>query len=142
MIKSPTPTQSISAVTARLIEIILKMPFEQRIRLLSELSSDLSGEQPGIDRKHPRKNFFMDVVFLANDHIHSGFIQNISTGGIFVECRKDVLKRLEPDQPIILTFDHPDKKIHVKITGKITRIDESGFGVNFDDLLQGLSGAL
>ncbi|MBC2716284.1 MAG: PilZ domain-containing protein [Desulfobacteraceae bacterium] len=125
---------SISAVTAKLIDIILKMPFDQRRRLLSDLT-----ETQGINsRKHDRKDYLMNVQYMANDQLYNGFINNISSGGLFIECPQDTIQRLNSGQPVTLTFDHPDKKIHIKITGEIARIENSGFAVSFDDLLQGL----
>lgn len=134
MTRSFKNKNSISAVTARLIDIILKMPYEQRCRLLSDLS-----KARGVNsRKHERKDYLMNVQFLVGGHAYGGFIKNISSGGVFVECRQHMMQRLNPGQPVTLTFDHPDKKIHIKITGEIVRTDEAGFGVSFDDFLKGL----
>jgi len=91
---------SISAVTAKIIDIILKMPFEHRRRLLDDLS-----ESQGINsRKHNRKECLMDVQYAANDRIFNGFINNISSHGAFIECPKETLKKLSFGQPVTLTI--------------------------------------
>ncbi len=133
MSRSYKNENSISAVTAKIIDIILKMPFDQRRRLLSDLT-----ETQGINsRKHDRKDYLMNVQYMVNDQLYNGFIKNISSGGVYIQCPQDTMQRLNTGQPVTLTFDHPDKKIHIKITGEITRISDSGFGVSFDDFLQG-----
>lgn len=126
---------SISAVTAKIIDIILKMPFEHRCRLLDDLN-----ESQGINsRKHNRKKCLMDVQYAANDRIFNGFINNISSQGAFIECPKETLKKLSFGQPVTLTFNHPDQTKPVKATGEVARLADSGFGISFDDFLQGIA---
>jgi hypothetical protein len=128
---------SISAVTAKIIDIILKMPFEHRRRLLEDLN-----ESQGINsRKHNRKECLMDVQYAANDRIFNGFINNISSQGAFIECPKETLKKLSFGQPVTLTFNHPDQTKPVKATGEVARLADSGFGISFDDFLQGIAAA-
>ncbi|MDA3894537.1 MAG: PilZ domain-containing protein [Desulfobacteraceae bacterium] len=124
---------SISAVTTKIIGIILKMPFDQRRRLMANLIETKGANS----RKHDRKDYLMNVQYMANGHACNGFINNISSGGLFVECPQDTLQKLSTGKPVTLTFDHPDEKIHIKITGEIARITDSGFGVSFDDFLKG-----
>jgi len=123
---------SISAVTAKIIGIILKMPFERRRRLLSVLSKT----QDINSRKYARKDCLMNVQYLANGQLYNGFINNISPRGAFIECSKNTLQKLSFTQPVTLTFDHPDKAIHIKTTGEIARITNSGFGITLDNFLQ------
>jgi len=128
---------SISAVTAKIIDIVLKMPFEHRRRLLDYLS-----ESQGINsRKHNRKECIMDVQYAANERIFNGFINNISSRGAFIECPKETLKKLSFGQPVTLTFNHPDQTKPVKATGAVARVADSGFGISFDNFLQGIEAA-
>ncbi len=121
-------------VIARLMDIIIQMPIDQRRHLLFDLT-----KAQGINsRKYNRKDYLMDVHCVANNHLYKGIINNISSKGVFIECSPDTLNRLNIDQSVTMAFEHPDKKIHIKITGKIARIEDSGFGVGFDELLQGL----
>lgn len=123
--------ESISAVTAKIINIILKMSFEQRRRLLFELS-----KFQGINtRKHDRRDCLMNVQYLVNGKLFSGFILNISTGGVFIECPRDVLQKMTDGLPVTLTFDSPDKITPIKTYGQIQRIADSGVGIRFNNEL-------
>ena len=122
---------SITGVTAELMDFIPMMSIDQKRRLLS----DLAKTQSINSRTHARKDYLINVHYMVNHQLYNGFIKNISSGGAFVEHPRNTMQRLNTGQPVTLTFDHPDKKIPIKITGKITRIEDSGFGVNFDDLL-------
>ncbi|MEZ4549678.1 MAG: PilZ domain-containing protein [Desulfobacterales bacterium] len=123
--------KSIAAVTAKIIDIILKMPFEQRCRLLD----DLERIQSLNTRKHERKSCLMNVQYLVGGKLFNGFINNISAGGVFIECPKHVLEKLESGLPVTLTFEFPDQNTHHKTTGQIQRISDSGMGVSFNGLL-------
>jgi len=128
---------SISAVTAKIIGIVLKMPFENRRRLLDDLS-----KSQGMDsRMHNRKECLMDVQYAANDRIFNGFINNISSRGAFIECPKKTLQKLSFGQPVTLTFNHPDQPKPIKATGEVARVADFGFGISFDDFLQGIEAA-
>ena len=68
---------SISAVTARIIEIVLAMPLDERRTLLKYLEEKhIAGR-----RKYPRKIYFMEVNFATSGRASGGFIQNISSDG-------------------------------------------------------------
>jgi len=120
---------SISAVTARIIEIVLAMPVDERRTLLKYLEEKhIAGR-----RKYPRKTYFMEVNFATPDRAASGFIQNISSDGMFVETK-------EPHaigQHITLSFRLPNSPEHIKIGGQIVRVAPQGIGVklgtNLDD---------
>ena len=128
---------SVSAVTAKIIDIILKMPFEHRRRLLNDLK-----ESQGINsRKHNRKECLMNVQYAANDRVFNGFINNISPKGAFIECPQETLAKLSFGQPVTLTFDHPDQTKHFKTTGEVARIADSGFGISFNNFLPGIDAA-
>ena len=75
---------NISVVTARLFEIILDMPFQDRRTLLKELEAKHSQGR----RKYARKPYFMPVDFATPNRAFSGFIQNISSGGLLIETRE------------------------------------------------------
>ena len=134
MIISPKNKNTISSVTAQIFDIILKMSFEDRRKLLK----DLMAKQDEAGRKFYRKNYLMSVEYAVHGDLYNGFINNISSGGVFIECPPDTLKRLSMGDSITLTFNHPDKKLHIKITGEIARVVDNGFGVSFDKLLHDL----
>ena len=120
---------NISAVTARIIEIVLAMPVDERRTLLKYLEEKhIAGR-----RKYSRKTYFMEVNFATPDSASSGYIQNISSDGLFVETKEP----LSVGQHIILSFRLPSSKEHIKINGEIVRISPQGIGVklgmNLDD---------
>lgn len=78
-------------------------------------------------RKHARKPFFMAVDYVTKDRTYKDFIQNISTGGVFIETRMP----LYAGQKLAMSFPLPNCKKHVKITGKIVRTNVQGIGVKF-----------
>ena len=112
---------NISAVTARIIEIVLAMPVDERRTLLKYLEEKhITGR-----RKYPRRTYFMEVSFATPDRASSGYIQNISTDGLFVETK-------EPHsvgQHLTLSFRLPNSKEHIKINGEIVRVSPQGIGV-------------
>jgi len=78
-------------------------------------------------RKHARKPFFMVVDYATKGRTYKDFIQNISSGGVFIETRMP----LYAGQKLAMSFPLPNCKKHVKITGKIVRTNVQGIGVKF-----------
>ena len=119
----PPKELNISAVTARIIEIVLAMPVDERRTLLKYLEQEhISGR-----RKYPRKTYFMEVIFATPDRVISGYIKNISSDGMFVETREP----FSVGQLVTLTFKLPNSLEHIKINGEIVRVSSNGFGVKF-----------
>lgn len=119
----PPKELNISALTARIIEIVLAMPIEERRTLLRYLEEEhISGR-----RKYPRKAYFMEVNFATPDRVISGYIRNISSDGMFVETREP----FSIGQHVTLTFKLPNSMAHVKVNGEIVRVSSEGFGVKF-----------
>jgi len=122
----------LSMVTAKIYGIIQKMTLEERQSLLTELERHQKGGASAIRRKHPRKNYLVQVDYRVGDRVFNGMAINLSAVGMFIETPRNLLPRFSRGNQIILTFTHPERKEHVKITGEIARIDESGIGVRFD----------
>jgi Tfp pilus assembly protein PilZ len=125
---------NISAVTARIIEIVLAMPLDERRTLLKYLEDKhIAGR-----RKYSRKTYFMEVDFATPDRVSRGYIQNISSDGLFVETRES----LSVGQRITLSFKLPNSKEHIKISGEIVRVSSQGIGVKLSINLDntGISG--
>ena len=123
---------NISIVTSRLLDLILKMPFDERRALLKELEQKYAtGKRDAI-----RKNYFMDVEFASGGRLFKGFIQNISSAGLFIETRES----FEGGEKITLTFQLPDDQGNFKAEGEIVRIEPEGIGVklnvSIDDFLE------
>ena len=122
---------NISVVTARLFEIILDMPFEDRRTLLKELKAKHSQGR----RRFARKPYFMPVDFATPHRAFSGYIQNISSGGLLIETRED----LSVGQQVTLSFMRPKSRDYVKVGGEVVRKISDGFGVKFHTQIEDIS---
>jgi len=112
-----------SMITARLIELIKKMPEDEQKTLLKELK-----EKPFEGRrKHKRKSFIMAVDYSTQDHIYKDFIQDISAGGVFIQTNMP----FTVGQVVSLTFPLPNYQKHIKVIGEVVRTSQLGIGVKF-----------
>lgn len=115
---------TVSAVTSKLISMILKMsPAEimDTLRFIEEKEHDKK-------RRSPRVSYFMAVDYVVNERAYSGYINNISSEGVFIETSDN----LPLDADITLTFALPNSQGHIKVSGKIIRKEKNGIGVAFD----------
>ncbi len=119
-------TSEISPVTDRLISLVMELSEEQQETLLEELELKLSKER----RRHTRKPFITVVDFASQGRAYREFVQDISGSGVYIQTARP----FSVGQDIVMTFPFPDSQKHVKITGRIARIDETGIGVQFDML--------
>lgn len=122
---------NISVITARLFEIILDMPFEDRRTMFKDLEANHSQGR----RKFARKPYFMPVDFATPDRAFSGFIQNISSSGLLIKTRET----LPVGQQVTLSFMRPKSRDYVKVGGEIVRKIPDGFGVKFHAHVEGIS---
>ena len=122
---------NISVVTARLFEIILDMPFKDRRILLKDLEAKHSQGR----RRFARKPYFVPVDFATPDRAFSGFIQNISPGGVFIETRET----LPVGQQVTLSFMRPKSRDYVKVGGEVVRKIADGFGIKFHAHVEGIT---
>jgi len=112
-----------SNITARLIELIKNMPEDEQRALLTDLEEKLFE----VRRKHVRKPFLMAVDYSAQDHVYKDFIQDISTGGVFIQTHMP----FSVGQEVSLTFPLPNYQKHIKVTGEVVRSTSQGVGVKF-----------
>jgi len=120
----------IKEVQSRISEIISRMSEAQSRKFLKGLEK---WQQFNLveNRKYQRKKTFI-LVDCSNDRIvFTDFIQNLSASGLFIETRLP----LYLGEELSLTFSLTDIEDHVKITGKIVRVDSKGIGVQFEELL-------
>lgn len=134
MVNSPTggksKKMSVSAATSRLISMILKMPPDEILEILKTV------EEKELEKKRrsPRVNYFMEVNYVVDDRAFSGYINNISSDGVFIETTE----QFQLDSNITLTFALPNSQGHIKVAGKIVRITPEGIGIVFDLDIQSL----
>ena len=115
-----------SSVTDRLISLVMELSEEQQETLLEELELKFLNER----RRHTRKSFMTVVDFASQGHAYREFIQDISGSGVYIQTARP----FSVGQDVVMTFPFPDSQKHVKVTGRIARIDETGIGVQFDML--------
>jgi len=112
-----------SRITARLIELIKSMSEDEQRTLLKDLE-----ERPFEGRrKHVRKPFLMAVDYSTQDHVYKDFIQDISSGGVFIQTHMP----FTVGQEVSLTFPLPSFQKHVKVIGEVVRSTPQGVGVKF-----------
>ena len=114
----------ISSLTDRLISLIVKLSEEQQETLLEELELKLSKER----RRHTRKTFMTVVDFASQGRAYREFLQDISGSGVYIQTSGS----FSVGQDVVLTFPFPDSQKHVKITGRIARVADTGIGVQFN----------
>jgi len=112
-----------SRITARLIELIKNMSEDEQRTLLK----DLEGRPFEGRRKHVRKPFLMAVDYSTQDHVYKDFIQDISSGGVFIQTHMP----FTVGQEVSLTFPLPNYQKHIKVIGEVVRSTPQGVGVKF-----------
>lgn len=122
----------LALVTSKLYGIIDKMSLEERRSLLTELERHEKGEKSSFRRKHPRKNYLINVDYTVGNRLYNGLAINFSASGMYIETAKSLLPKFHRGNQLILTFVHPESKDNIKISGEIARIDSKGIGVKFD----------
>jgi len=120
----------IKEVQSRISEIISRMSEAQSRKFLKGLEK---WQQFNLveNRKYQRKKTFIPVDCSNDRIVFTDFIQNLSASGLFIETRLP----LYVGEELSLTFSLTDIEDHVKITGKIVRVDSKGIGVQFEELL-------
>lgn len=124
-------------ITARLFELINIMTEDQQTLIL-EYVEEMHVKK---DRAHARIPCLLSTDYISQGRAHKNFIQDISTGGVFIETGESFSKGDE----ITLTLSLIGHYKPFKISGKIVRTDSQGIGVEFktesqiqDELIKGL----
>jgi Tfp pilus assembly protein PilZ len=117
-------TSETPSVTDRLISLVMEMSEEQQEALLEELELKLAKER----RRHTRKPFITFVDFASQGRAYREFVQDISGGGVYIQTSRP----FSLGQDVVLTFPFPDSQKHIKITGRIARVADTGIGVQFN----------
>ena len=112
-----------SRTTARLFELIKRMPEDEQLALLKELGERFSKGR----RKHEREPFFMVADYSTENRVYRDYIQNLSAGGVFIETHMPFTS----GQEVSLAFPLPNYKKYIKIIGEVARVTHQGIGVVF-----------
>lgn len=115
---------SVSAATSKLVSMILKMSPSEIMDILRIIEEKEHEKK----RRSPRVSYFMAVDYVVNDRAYSGYINNISSEGVFIETNEN----LPLNADIKLTFALPNSQGHIRVGGKIVRKEKNGIGIAFD----------
>ncbi|MGD9318950.1 MAG: PilZ domain-containing protein [Desulfobacteraceae bacterium] len=110
-------------ITARLIQLIMKLSEDEQRRLLDELETTHFLKK----RKHDRKPYFSVVDYASQGGAYTDFIQNISAGGLFIGTGAP----FHVGQQLSLGFPLPISQKHIIIGGEIAWVSPKGIGVKF-----------
>ena len=90
-----------------------------------------SPDEAFYERKDSRKYFGKNQLLLANcktvDTVFNEYIQDLSSGGAFIQTNK----KLAIGQEIAMTISLPNSRKALKATGEIVRVSPKGVGVEF-----------
>jgi len=114
-------------VQARLIRMIMGMADPEREELLRKLEQSKRQEK----RKYPRKPSFIPVDCTSYEACFTDFIQDISSGGVFIQADG----HFYVGQQITLTFTLPKIEKDISVGGEVVRINSRGIGVKFNEPL-------
>jgi Tfp pilus assembly protein PilZ len=112
------------SVKDRVISLVLEFSEDQQKTILTELELRLSKER----RCHTRKPFMTVVDFASQGRAYREFIQNLSSGGIYIQTSCS----FSAGQDVVLAFSFPGDQEYLKINGCISRVANTGIGVQFN----------
>jgi len=114
----------------RLMQLIIRMPETQQRALLRQLEQNQ--DSGSSQRRHPRKSCKLTVDYATSGRAYSDYVQDISTGGMFIETRDN----FSVGQEMVLAFSFFKNQKPFKINGKVARCGPGGIGVKFSNLSQ------
>ena len=127
MTNPPSRRARYSVSLARLFQLIIDMPEEDRGRLLDELSRRLEGKDGETRRAHRRQDCLLTADCAVNGRLFRQFVQDISTGGMSIQVKGN----FAVGQRLTLSFSfHPDDR-PFRLEAEIVRVHEDGVGVKF-----------
>jgi len=112
------------SIKPRLVELINSMTEDQCQRLFQKLQTIIPKDQRG----HHRAACSIPVDYTTQKGSFSGFVKDISKGGVFIETRA----HLDVGEKIKLTFSSLTQPNSIRIVGRIVRKNMLGAGVEFE----------
>jgi Tfp pilus assembly protein PilZ len=120
-------TDEVKKLTDRLMQAVAGLS-TQRKKMLEALLQ----EWERLDyREDTRIPCFLPVDYSTSDRVYQDFINNLSSGGVFIET----VSPFAIGQTISLIFSLPQLHKTFKIIGNIVRTEEDGIGVRFSEKL-------
>ena len=114
-------------LTERLVRAVAQLSHERK-----EMLDALLKEWARLDyREDSRISCFLPVDYSTKDRVYQDFINNLSSGGVFIET----FAPFHVGQPVSLTFTVPSVDTTFKISGAIVRSEQDGIAVQFSKKL-------
>jgi uncharacterized protein (TIGR02266 family) len=115
-------------LTGRIVELLQRMSVEN----LADLAKDLEKEAVARmkldgDRKDLRINCLISVDYSDSDRFFKDYIQDISSGGVFIKTREP----FSIGEEIMLSLSLSNDKNAFRIPAEVVRTSEEGIGVKF-----------
>ena len=82
----------------------------------------------------PRRTSYIITKYTVKEGTFRDVIKNIGAGGLFVRTSRKV----DAGQPIVLQFPLFNFEQTIEVTGTVSRIEQKGFAVTFDETIDGL----
>lgn len=115
---------------SRLIRRIIELSQKEQEKLLRQIEAGPSGNGPAPERLHERKSCLIAVDYAVNGRAYRNFIQDISSGGMFIETRE----KLTVGQEMMFAFTVSNAGSPIKCRGEVAWACPDGVGVRFRDL--------
>jgi len=108
-----------------IINQIRNIPAER----LPELHDLLQGFLQGQKRDYARKQLSGEVDLVIHDKVYKQQMQNISASGVFVRMKGEFTTGTK----VRFVIDLPETKNTLKLTGHITRVEDDGIAIQFNN---------
>lgn len=109
-----------------ILDLVRRLSVKQRHELINYLKIVAEGEEK---RDSDRKDIRISVDYAIDDEVFTDTLENISPGGAFIRTSQP----FHAGHSTSLVFTLPGMDRAVKVTGRIVRLTEDGFGVRFSD---------
>lgn len=117
-------------ITHQLFQLITEMSEDEKRTLLKLLKGGALKRK--CRRQHFRRPLHMSVRYTNKGGLSSGFVRDISLGGVFILSRGP----FSLGQSLAVAFFPPDFEKTVWITGDVMRVTPEGVGVRFRSMNQ------
>ena len=82
---------------------------------------------PENKRRHPRRSYLQSVTIHISDRTSRGMIQNISTGGIYIETSES----FSTGQKITISYPLSNNSREIEVQGEVAWTDQNGFAMKY-----------
>ena len=115
-------------LTGRIVELLQRMSTENLVELVKNLENDaIDRMKKDGDRKDLRINCLISVDYSDSDRFFKDYIQDISSGGVFIKTREP----FSIGEEIVLSLSLSDDENAFRIPAEVVRTSEEGIGVRF-----------